>query len=219
MSCRSTKHVRTARRRLGCAFTAILLSAGCNDADSADSASELDAAADAATRLDAGTLLDARTLDAAVGAPFAKLLENRGWSRYDASLDPLPSHQPAQIDCPETASYVEYGSLEVDTTRCNYLLAETAALLALPVGSDVRLSLLHYDLLAPLPASAHVALFFGDSLQWETLIPIPAPGDAVKASFQTTRALALGDPIRLHLHNHGGNAYLLVSVEASPRVP
>jgi hypothetical protein len=146
--------------------------------------------------------------------PYSSLIDNLDWRRYDAAVDPLKSHQPLEIKCFESATYVEYGAFEVDTTRCNYLLAYTPALREVPAGTVLRFSLLHYDLLAPQPAEAHVALLFGNELQWEQTIPIPAAGDQVETTFRSTVALSFQDPIRLHLHNHGGNTYLLVALEA-----
>lgn len=152
------------------------------------------------------------------GAPAARyqpLIDNQGWRRYEATLDPLRAHQPAELSCAASATFVEYGSFEIDTTRCNYVLVEHPSLLAVAAGTELKMELLHYDLTAPEPAQAHLAVLFGDALQWETNIPIPTAGDVVKANFTATRALALGEPIRLHLHNHGGNAYLVVSLQAS----
>jgi hypothetical protein len=40
-------------------------------------------------------------------------------------------------------------------------------------------------------------------------------GDGIMTTFNTTKAIAQGEPIRLHLHNHGGNTYLLVALEAA----
>ena len=154
-------------------------------------------------------------LDAAL--PIARtvpLLDQHSWRRYDPSLDPLASHQPPVVMCPESATLVELDSYEIDTTRCNYVLSEHPSLRALAVDTEVRLTLLHYDLFAPTPAEAHVALLFEDAVQWEKTLPIPAPGGVVEGTFRTNRALAAGAPIRLHLHNHGANTYLLVSVEA-----
>lgn len=149
---------------------------------------------------------------------YSSLVDMDDWHRYDAALDPLKAHQPDVIECYPSATYVEYGSFEVDTTRCNYTLAYTPALRAVPAGTTLRLNMLHYDLLAPMPAEAHIALIFNDSVQWEETIPIPAPGGAVDTTFVSSVPLAFQDPIRLHLHNHGGNTYLLVSLEA-PDLP
>jgi hypothetical protein len=170
-----------------------------------------DAAKDAEI-VDAGSFF--APMDAGFRA-FEPLIDNLRWRRYDAAVDPLSSHQPLILDCRESATFVEYGNFEIDTTRCNYVLSEHPAQRTVPAGSAVQFELLHYDLTAPAPAQAHLALLFGDTLQWETYLPIPSPGDVVKANFQATRALAIDEPIRLHLHNHGGNAYLVVSLEAA----
>lgn len=151
----------------------------------------------------------------ATTAKYVSLVDMESWRRYDAAIDPLKSHQPAEIQCFESATYVEYDSFEVDTTRCNYVLSYTPSLRAVPAGSELRLSLLHYDLLAPMPTNAHLALIFGDSVQWEQTIPIPSPGNAIETTFVSTVPLAFQDPIRLHLHNHGGNTYLLVALEVA----
>lgn len=156
------------------------------------------------------------SIDAGLDAGrFSQLVDQRAWRRYDAAVDPLRDHQPESIDCKISATYVEYGSFEIDTTRCNYLLAETPSLRGIDLGTEVHLSLLHYDLLAPQPAQAHIAVLFGDALQWETLLPVPSPGNVIDVRFQATKELSFGEPIRLHLHNHGGNTYLLQTLEAA----
>lgn len=168
------------------------------------------------TVADAGPYSFEAAVDSQVSAPVP-LLDHRGWQRYDASLDPLPTHQPVEVVCRESATLYESEAYEIDTTRCNYLLAQHPSELDLPLGSRVQLSLLHYDLTAPEPAEAHLALLFGDSLQWETRVAIPSPANVIDQTFTTSKVLARGEPIRLHLHNHGGNTWLFVSLAALPR--
>ena len=72
----------------------------------------------------------------------------------------------------------------------------------------------HFDLRAPEPATAHVAVLFGDEVQWELEIPIPSYAYVYTETFQATRALAPGEPIRLHLHNHGQNTWIFSSLYA-----
>lgn len=209
----------SARHALALTLMSTLTLSACDGSEASDAIG-----ADAAQRsFDAGGMDASIGFDVDAAAPidaslssahFSKLIDNQSWARYDASLDPLPGHQPAVITCQDSATYVEYGSYEIDTTRCNYLLAEHPAQRAIAAGTTLRLNFLHYDLLAPEAAQAHVALFFGDTLQWETSIPIPSAGAGMMKTFRTTKALALGEPIRLHLHNHGGNAYLLAALEA-----
>jgi hypothetical protein len=210
---------------IGSALLAIVSVAACTDGDPLPVKRTLDAAvgtlpvADASAKPDES--LDASRVSVAIdgGLHFEPLIDNQGWRRYDAAADPLPSHQPAVLSCAASATFLEYGSFEVDTTRCNYLLSEHPAQLAIAAGTQVKLELLHYDLSASEPAQAHIALLFGDALQWETSIPIPRAGDVIKANFQATKALALDEPIRLHLHNHGGNTYLVVALQAAAAPP
>lgn len=163
-----------------------------------------DAPADAESAADAGS-------DPRVELP---LLDHKSWRNYDASLDPLKSHQPAVLECNIAGWFIERGQLEVSTADCNYALLEHPSLLDLDADTEVLLELYHFDLNAPEPAEAHVALLFGDELQWETLIPVPLPGNVQQVSFRATRALRVGDAIRFHLHNHGQNSWLLRSVHA-----
>src|SRR6185312_391878 len=114
------------------------------------------------------------------------LIDNKHWRRYDASLDPLPSHQPAEIVCGIGATYIEYGNFEVDTTRCNYALSEHPSQKPISAGTPVHISMLYYDLLAAEPAEAHIAIFFRDALQWETRLAIPQPGNGIEADFVST---------------------------------
>jgi len=137
------------------------------------------------------------------------LIDHKGWHNFAAELDPLKSHQPATIACDIAGWYIEREQLEISTADCNYALLEHPALLAVAAGSEVLLELWHFDLNAPEPAEAHVAVLFGDKLQWETFIAIPSPGNVQQISFRATRALAPGDAVRLHLHNHGQNSWLL----------
>lgn len=144
----------------------------------------------------------------------APLVDHTAWRNYAPELDPLPAHQPDAIDCSIAGWFIERGSLEVSTQDCNYLLVEHPALLGIPEGTEVALELVYFDLLAPEPATAHVALFFSDEMQWELEVPIPQYAYVHEVRFRATRPLALGEPIRLHLHNHGQNTWALGYVAA-----
>jgi hypothetical protein len=192
--------------RAACAFALALLAFACDpdeeqdDTDSGEhDAGVEDASADEPDRAE---------------LPFVPLIDQTEWRNYAPELDPLPSHQPDPIMCNIAGWFVERGSLEVSTGNCNYVLVEHPAQLSVPKGGSVKLELVHFDLEAPEPAMAHVALFFGDDLQWELTVPIPSLAYVYKETFQATRALKPGEPIRFHLHNHGQNTWLLDSLYA-----
>ncbi len=195
---------------------------GCDERGGAPAPAQPEAAVERAGE-DAGSdarspPLDASTpgLDAAQ-ISYVSIVDMDNWRRYDAAVDPLKAHQPDVIACQQSATYVEYGAFEVDTARCNYALSWTPSLRQVPAGTPFHLNILHYDLLAPEPAQAHLAVIFNDTVQWEQSIAIPAPGNAVDTTFVSTTALGFQDPIRLHLHNHGANTYLVVALEVRDR--
>jgi hypothetical protein len=156
---------------------------------------------------------DAAAADAAalIEAP---LLDPEAFVYADLAGDPLASHQPAEIRCGLTGFYPERGELELDTGGCNYLYLEQPAPRAVPAGSALQLVLRHYDLAAPEPAQAHVAILFGDSVEWETTIDLPAPANAYEVTWRSSEALELLSPIRVHLHNHGQNTWIVSSLSA-----
>jgi hypothetical protein len=165
----------------------------------------------AAQPRDAG---DAATPDAAPELVEVSLLDPEAFAYADLAHDPLASHQPEEIRCGLSGFYPERGELELDTGGCNYLYVEQPAPHAVPAGSEVHLLLRHFDLAAPELAEAHVALLFGDTVQWEKLIEIPGGANAYEVSWQSSEALEAGSPIRLHLHNHGQNTWTLGALGA-----
>lgn len=171
---------------------------------------------DGAVSMDGAVVVDG-AVDARANTPDANmielpLLDHKQWRTYDATLDPLRGHQPAVLDCVQPGWFIERNMLEISTGQCNYVLLEHPSLQAAPANSEVLIELYHYDLVAAEPAQAHIALMFGDDLQWETMLPIPAEANVHQLRFRTTRALAVGEAIRFHLHNHGQNTWLLASV-------
>ena len=147
-----------------------------------------------------------------------ELLDHTGWIEYPRSEDPLPSHEPERVDCGPAGWYVEplleAPVLEIDTRYCNYALLEHLAAVDVAVSDEITLELRHFDLRAPEPTQAHIAIVFDDAVEWETFIPIPSDASAQVYQWRARRALAAGAPIRLHLHNHGQNTWIVASLHA-----
>jgi hypothetical protein len=163
--------------------------------------------------------VEERTLPSSARTTIVPLIDQGHWRAYPADQDPLGDHQPSIVDCGPAGYYVEPDLfvdplLEIDTTYCNYTLLEHPASHAVAAGDTVRFELRHYDLVAPEPARAHIAWVFQDALEWETLLPIPSSAKAEHFEWMARHALAEGDPIRLHLHNHGQNTWQIVKLEA-----
>ena len=150
-----------------------------------------------------------RASDNIADACALPLIDHSEWSAYRAADDPLRAHQPDLIRCGPGGYFVEFDRLEVDSQLCNYVLLLHPAQQDVAAGEEVTLELSHFDLTASEPAQAHVALLFDGTLAWETWLDIPGPANVVQAVFRAPRALARGEPLRFHLHNHGQNTYAL----------
>jgi hypothetical protein len=68
-------------------------------------------------------------------------------------------------------------------------------------------SVSHFDLTAPEPSVAHLAVTWGDRTLTEAFVPIPSSADVLDFELELTEELETGTPITLHLHNHGQNTY------------
>lgn len=134
------------------------------------------------------------------------------WRKTAAEDDPLAQHRPDPVECDIAGWFVEDDELEINTARCNYLFVEQPALVEVGRGDLVRLGLRHFDLTAPEPATAHVALLFGDVVVWELDLTIPHEAQVLDVEWTAQRALPAGAPVGLHLHNHGQNTWTLAHV-------
>jgi hypothetical protein len=179
-------------------------------------AAALDGALDAAAAAEpapsaapsAADLADA-SADAA-GARKQRIIDHSAWTTYDPAQDPLRSHAPAIVRCEPPAYRADpFGQeLDVETGTCNYTLLQHPARLAVAKGTPLNARLWYYDLSAPEPAEAHVAIFIDDTLAWETHIPIPSTANVIDADFPAPIDIVLDTPIRFHLHNHGQNSWV-----------
>lgn len=125
-----------------------------------------------------------------------------------AEDDPLVSHRPEVIDCNTLVGWtIEEGLLEVNTAACNYLSLSEPAFVPAPSGARVTTRISHFDLTAPEPAEAHLALFVKETLLWETRIAVPSSAEVLDVNVELPGDVAKGDPIGFHLHNHGQNTW------------
>lgn len=135
------------------------------------------------------------------------------WMPVPATLDPLASHRPADVNCPLGGWLYEPQGLEINTLLCNYAMFGQPGRAAIARGARVVASLYHFDLVAEEPAMAHVALLVGDSLVWEQEIAIPGKANAYAIDVPVDFAADAGTPVYFHLHNHGQNTWMLGAVE------
>jgi hypothetical protein len=122
--------------------------------------------------------------------------------------DPLSSHRPSQVVCNNlTGYYREEDALEVDTARCNYLSVAERARRDAKAGESLETEISHFDLTAPEPATAHLALLVREHVIFEQTVEIPGPGNVIAVSVPLPVDVATGDRIGIHLHNHGQNTW------------
>jgi hypothetical protein len=145
-----------------------------------------------------------------------RIIDHGGWTTYDPSLDPLKAHAPAMLHCEPPAYRADAFSqeLDIETGTCNYTLLQHPARIAVPEGTALKAHFWYYDLSAPEPAEAHVAIFIDHTLAWESHIPIPSTANVIDADFVAPVEIALDTPIRFHLHNHGQNSWVFSSFVA-----
>ncbi|TNE91683.1 MAG: hypothetical protein EP330_04315 [Deltaproteobacteria bacterium] len=131
------------------------------------------------------------------------------------SDEPL-DHRPERDDCPPAAWGAEDGAFEVQTGVCAYGAFAQPALIDVSERQALDVLLWHDDLDAPEPASAHVALWAGDAVLWEAMIAIPSAAESTALTVELDEPIAAGDPVGLHLHNHGYNSWSLARIDVLP---
>lgn len=170
-----------------------------------------------ATSSDTGTdTSGTETSEASTPAEPMQLVRADAWVAVEEPADPLASHRPEPVDCGLGGLFVEGEELEIDTNFCNYGMLEQPGLAKIPAGATLTLAMRHFDLTAPEPATAHVALLLGDVIAWERTLIIPGPAEVITVDFEAPMAFPKGGPIRFHLHNHGQNTWILTGVTVTP---
>ncbi len=146
----------------------------------------------------------------------AQLVTADAWVQLEAAADPYADHRPETVECGLGGLFVEEGELDIDTNLCNYVMIEQPGLAPVRAGDTLTLAMRHFDLTAPEPATAHVALLLGETLAWERTLLIPGPAEVIGVDFEAPIDLPEGEPVRFHLHNHGQNTWILTGVTVTP---
>jgi hypothetical protein len=145
---------------------------------------------------------------------FVSLIDHELWAPLGTADDPLADHRPAEVDCKIAGWYIENEFLEIDTNFCNYLALGQPSLAAITEGQRVRLGFYHFDLVAPEPALAHIAMLADGELLWEQEIAIPGAAWVYEIEFEAPFSAPAGADLVFHLHNHGQNTWALQALSA-----
>jgi len=150
--------------------------------------------------------------DARVGAVAASIAPT---SFVHTDAGPLRALEgPPVAPCGPGGLLPEGDALEVRTAWCDP--ADVSAPLPVDVPADtlVDVTLVHNALVAD-GGHAHFALFVGDEPVWDHQTAIPAPATFLSPRVVVQQAHAAGEPVVLHVHNHGSNTYKLVGLRLS----
>lgn len=186
-------------------------------------ASEAHAASDSAPMLLDGSdamALGTETLDSGAPVPVrGSVVAPEHWRQLTSAEDPFDDRPPL-VSCMSVAVMAEtLGGepvLDVDTGGCSYVTALQPTLREIATGEVIQVRVWHFELTAPEPAEAHVALVIDGLHVVDERVMIPQPGGLMTAKLRVTRTIAAGAPAYFHLHNHGTNNWALVEVSAGP---
>lgn len=130
------------------------------------------------------------------------------WVILPESDDPYPDHRGDYDDCDPGGILPEDGVLEINTNDCGYAVVGQPLSADVVEGDWVELLMYHSALAAiEEPAEAHFSLWVGEHLYWERTFVIPSAAEVYPVPITIDWAAPAGTPVRLHLHNHGGNSW------------
>lgn len=151
---------------------------------------------------------------------MVNLVTAQRWQPLAAEDDPFADHRPAEVMCVLGLGWLyEATALEVNTGTCTYGAFGQPTLVDIVPGAALSLSVYHFDLLAPEPATAHAAVMIGDHVIFEREVAIPGKAEVFTIDLVAEFAAPAGTPVVFHLHNHGQNAWTFASLQAEVESP
>ena len=130
-----------------------------------------------------------------------------------ADADPLGEHRPSAVDCPAATWGPEGGGFEIQTGVCNYAAFDQPVPVPIIAGDSLNILLWHDTLDFAEPATAHVAIWIGETVVWQTEVAIPGPSNAFEVTVPIVEAPTPNARLGLHLHNHGYNSWRFVALD------
>lgn len=140
------------------------------------------------------------------------LVDVAQWLPCDDAEDPWPLHRPGEIACDIAGWYPEDGNLEIDTGHCNYASLCQPAARTVTAGDTIEVQMWHFDLTAPEPSRAHLAITIGGHIILEREVPIPSAAASIEHAWLAPLDFPQTAPVTVHLHNHGQNTWTLAGL-------
>ena len=91
--------------------------------------------------------------------------------------------------------------------------AQQGSLNAAEAGEELQIRIWHSELNADEPAIGYVGLAIGEDIVWEGEVSIPSEAGPLEGTITLTDSIELGEPLRVHVHNHGENTWTLLQLE------
>lgn len=130
--------------------------------------------------------------------------------------DAFAQHRPMELSCDEPGwVYEPLGgapALEIDTGKCPYVTVGQSTLQDVQEGDQLLVRLFHFELTAPEPAVAHLAVALEGTVLWEIEVPIPSPSTLVVERIPLVEDAEAGADLQFHARNHGFNTYSLLEI-------
>lgn len=143
------------------------------------------------------------------GGPIVDMMV---WEEAAEDLPFFEGHNDSVLPCEVTGWGPELGGLEVDTGLCPYANLVQPSLRRVREGERLQVIWFHQGLAALEPSEGHIALATEKGILWEAFVPIPSDPKSYQDMFDARFDLEAGEPIYLHLHNHGANTWNLLEV-------
>lgn len=140
------------------------------------------------------------------------LFDHALWQALPPSADVFPANENQKL-CPAGTWAMEDDAIEIKTGACNFLTLTQPLSMKIPAGTQLRFVMWHSNLSASGPAMGHAGLALQRKIQWQETIAIPSYAKDYEAIITLQEPLAAGDPIDVHIDNHGSNAWTIYSLE------
>lgn len=139
-----------------------------------------------------------------------RLVDTTGWTPLPHDDDPWSAHRPDPLDCARHTPHEEDGLLEFDTKICPYFAVSRPSDHALEPGDSVVVLGSHSALVTTGAAGqGHFVIQIGDTLTVHIERTIPGRSSVFREEVTVREHLPAGTPVRVHVRNHGANAWRL----------
>jgi hypothetical protein len=143
---------------------------------------------------------------------WVDLTSGSEWRIADPTEDPYMTMRAERELCTITDFGEEYGGLEVSTVYCDYATLVQPIDEEINPGDMIEVIIWHSPLVSEIPAQGEISLSLSGELLWSQHLEIPGAAQSWNIAFESSFSAPRGELLTFHVHNHGANAYTLLSV-------